>query len=148
MNREVGIGELAVDQFPALENDGFSKRSGLTVVAGDFAITTYKDGAIDATPVTIEEIGVTGNYKVSFTPPLKGTYVVEVLIIFNKDIWAGYFHTSVREQVDKIDKAMTVGPAACEDGSLLDRLANKDSNKTFNQATDSLEGLRNRIDAS
>jgi len=121
MNREVGIGELAVDQFPALENDGFSKRSGLTVVAGDFAITTYKDG---------------------------GTYVVEVLIIFNKDIWAGYFHTSVREQVDKIDKAMTVGPAACEDGSLLDRLANKDSNKTFNQATDSLEGLRNRIDAS
>jgi hypothetical protein len=48
-------------------------------------------------------------------------------------------------QVDKIDLAPTIGPAAVEDGSLLDRLANKDSNKTFNQGQDSLEAIRKKV---
>jgi len=49
-----------------------------------------------------------------------------------------------KAQTDKIDLAPTLGAAAVASGSLFDRLANKDVNKTYNQATDSLEGLKDR----
>jgi hypothetical protein len=49
------------------------------------------------------------------------------------------------DQVLKIDAEPTVAPSAAAPGSLLDRLCNKDASRTFDQATDSLEGLRDRI---
>jgi len=49
-----------------------------------------------------------------------------------------------KAQADKIDQAATIGPAAVTSGSLLDRIANKDSGKTYNQATDSLEAIKDR----
>ena len=52
---------------------------------------------------------------------------------------------AVKAQADKIDDAATTGPAAATTGSLLDRLANKDVSKTYNQATDSLEAVKDRI---
>lgn len=48
-------------------------------------------------------------------------------------------------QSEKIDSAATVGPGAVVTGSLFDRMANKDSNKTYNQSTDSLEAIKDRI---
>lgn len=51
----------------------------------------------------------------------------------------------VQDQVDKIDSAPTTGPAAVTSGSLMDRMMNKDSAKTYNQGTDSLEALRDRV---
>jgi len=53
--------------------------------------------------------------------------------------------TNASAQADKIDLAATVAPGAATTGSLLDRLANKDSSKTFDQSTDSLEATRDRI---
>lgn len=50
----------------------------------------------------------------------------------------------VQAQVDKIDLAPTLGPSSVESGSLVDRTMNKNANKTYNQATDSLEALRDR----
>lgn len=162
MNRIVETGEPVVDQFAAFEDDGFTKRSGLTVGGGDFAIAVYKDGAVDVSPVTIAEIAGLGDYKVAFTPSANGLYVIQVLIDFSKDIWAGFFDstdetngavltamltaiTSVQEQVDKIDRAPTLGPATVFSGSLMDRFMNKDVNKTYNQGTDALEALRDRM---
>jgi len=157
MNRDVPINELVIDQFPAFENDGYTKRSGLSVGSGDFTPQLYFNGALDATPVTIAEIGTLGDYKVSFTPTQAGYYELQVLIDFNKDIWAGGFYSGgenftgvltaialVQAQVDKIDLAPTLGPASVFSGSLMDRIMNKNVQKTYNQGTDSLEAQRDR----
>ena len=105
----------------------------------------FKDGAPDATPVTVTEIGVLGEYKVMFTPVSNGHYLLQILIDFSKEIWADSFHAgNLFAQANKIDLAPTIGPAAVADGSLMDRMMNKDSNKAYNQATDSLEALRDR----
>jgi len=149
MNRDVKTGQLVLDQFPALEDDGYTKRSGL-VVPTDLAITVYKDGVIDAMVVTITEIGTTGDYKISFTPITDGFYVVQVLIDFSKEIWAGYYNASgdfatIQQQVDKIDKSPTLVLSAVTTGSLMDRVCNSGLSKTYNQATDSLEAIRDNV---
>ncbi len=54
---------------------------------------------------------------------------------------------AVKAQVDKIDDAATTGPGAATTGSLLDRLANKDGSKTYNQSTDSLEAISDQLSA-
>lgn len=158
MNRSVATGELVTDQFPAFNLDGYTKRSGLTVGAGDLIPQMFLDGALNATPVTIVEVGTLGEYKVEFTPTVDGYYQLQVLINFNKDIWAGAFYASeenfsgvltavaaVQYQVDKIDRAPTLGPAAVFSGSLMDRTMNKNVNKTYNQGTDSLEAIRDKL---
>lgn len=156
MSRPVETGTPVQDNFSAFESDGYSKRSGLTLSGGDFAITVYRDGAPVSVPVTITEIGTTGEYTTEFTPSVDGFYSVQVLIDFNKDIWEGEYtagETSaslataiaeVKAQADKIDLAMTLGPATVVSGSLMDRMMNKSAGKTYNQATDSLEAIRDR----
>lgn len=156
MNRRVETGTLVIDQFPAFEDDGYTKRSGLT--AGDFTISVWRDGVVSAAVVTITEIGTSGEYKVTFTPLVNGFYEIQVLIDFSKDIWYGSFDATdetngailaalalIKQQVDKIDLAPTLGPAAVFSGSLMDRFMNKDVNKTYNQGTDSLEAIRDRM---
>jgi hypothetical protein len=68
------------------EDDGVSKRSGLTLLGGDFVVTVYKDCAINALPVTISEIGATGTYCLQYTPPTAGYWSVELRIVFSDDI--------------------------------------------------------------
>jgi len=53
--------------------------------------------------------------------------------------------STVAAQVEKIDQAATVAPSAAAPGSLLDRLANKSGARTYDQSTDSLEGIRDRV---
>ena len=151
--RTIGVGDTTVDHFPAFEDDGFTKRTGLG--AGDFAITVFRNAAELAMAVGIAEIGATGEYLVQFAPPLDGFYEVQILILFNKEIWAGEYVADspgqreliedIKGQIDKIDLAPTLGPAEVVDGSLMDRMMNKDPNKTYNQATDCLESIRERM---
>ncbi len=49
---------------------------------------------------------------------------------------------AIKTQTNKIDLVATALPELATSGSLLDRLANKDGSKTYSQATDSLEALR------
>ena len=146
--RTVSPGTLIIDQFPAFELDGYTKRSGLG--GTDFDITVFKDGVVDALTPTITEIGATGEYKLEYTPPDAARWEVQVLIDFNKQIWAsevvaGASLSAILAQVEKIDLAPTLGPAAVTSGSLMDRVMNKDSYKTYNQGTDSLEAQRDRV---
>jgi len=76
---------LVIDQFPAFELDGYTKRTGLS--GGDFDITVFKDSVVDPLAATIAEIGTTGEYKLEYTPPGSGRWEVQVLIDFNKHIW-------------------------------------------------------------
>jgi hypothetical protein len=151
MIREVETGTTVIDQFPAFEDDGFTKRSGLT--AGNFTPTVFRDGAVLALSVTISEIGTTGEYKVEFTPSVDGYYDVQVLIGFSKEIWFGTYQSVAelthdlsedsRDRTKRIDEeAITLPPA---DDSLVDHLTNKGAAKTYNSATDSLEALSDAL---
>jgi hypothetical protein len=156
MTREVERGTPVVDQFPAFEDDGFTKRSGLG--SGDFSSTVFVNGAVEALPVTISEIGSTGEYKTSFTPDTLGVYELQVAISFNRDIWHAQYASvdeltndvavAARAQVQKIDQAPTLTPALVVTGSLMDRILNKDGSKTFQQSMASLEAIRDALDES
>ena len=154
MTREAKIGDVIADHFSAFEDDGFTKRSGLA--GGSFTVTSYVDGVLaPLVLVTISEIGVTGEYKISFTPSALGFYSIQILIDFNKDIWEGEYQvvseltttvvTQIQLQADKIDLIPTLGPAAVTVGSLMDRMMNKNNNRTYNQGTDSLEAIKDRM---
>lgn len=157
MIREVEDNVEVVDQFPAFEGDGYTKRSGLLQGSGDFSVTAFKDAAEYAVSVTIEEIGTTGEYKVRWTPALSqlGLYHIQVLVDFSKEIWAGWYQVVdelsqdmlqvLRAQCDKIDLVPTLGPNAVTTGSLMDRMMNKDATKTYNQGTDSMQAQSDKI---
>ena len=49
------------------------------------------------------------------------------------------------DDIAKIDDFATTAPGVAATGSLLDRVANKDGSKTYNQLTDSMEATRDRI---
>jgi len=145
--RELKRNALAIDQFPALEADGWNKRTGLSQPA-DFTVTVWLDGTVNLLPVTITEIGTSGEYRFSFTPTSEGYLVVEILVDFSKALLRFAYQVvevTVNEQARKLDLAATVGPASMETGSLGDRLMNADSGKTFQQSRDSLQGIRRKI---
>jgi hypothetical protein len=87
MSRVVPVGDPVIDQFPVFDLDGWSKVSGRT----DFTATIWKDGVVQVIPVTIAEIGTSGEYKIEWTPTSFGYWRAEVLIGYNKERWGeGY----------------------------------------------------------
>lgn len=157
MIREVEDNVPVIDHFPAFELDGYTKRSGLIQGSGDFDITTFYDGTLVGLSVAVTEIGATGEYKVEWTPPFGqlGYYQIQVLIMFNKEIWYGTYDVvdeksvsiiaDIKAQADKIDLVPTLGPNQVTTGSLMDRMMNKDSTKTYNQGTDSMQSTADRL---
>ncbi len=95
MIREVeNDGSPVIDQFPVFDTDGYSKKSGLTLGAGDFVVTSWRDSVQVTVPLTISEIaGTPGEYKVTWTPPagVYGRYEIQVFIDYNKQIWHGEY---------------------------------------------------------
>jgi len=104
---------------------------------------------VDATnvPGLYEVIGGLDTSAI-FNPAASDTYVVSALQTPGTDAKLpapGELKVGqLADDVAKIDSVATVGPAAAASGSLLDRVANKDSGKTYNQATDSLEAIKDR----
>jgi hypothetical protein len=147
--RELERNAAAIDQFPALEADGWNKRTGL-VQPGGFTESVWLDGAVHALTVTITEIGTSGEYRVDFVPATNGFLVVEILIDFSKELIRRTYlvvDVTTNQQVRKLDLAATVGPGTAESGSLIDRVCNADAGKTYNQTRDSLQGLRRHLNA-
>lgn len=93
MAREVRVGVEVVDQFPAWEADGYTKRSGLT----SFDVRLWRDGAPSILPVTIAEIGASGEYAVRWTPDAAGVWLLEIGIPFNEDVWQGEYESLPNE---------------------------------------------------
>jgi len=119
MTREAEVSVPVLDQFPAFEEDGFSKRTGLN--PGDFTATVFRDSVVLALAVTITEIGVTGEYKTSFVPPTIGFYELQILVDFNKEIrFSDYIvvpeitNTVVIETRDKVFEIATSSDAIDE----------------------------------
>jgi len=95
MIREVeNNGSAVVDQFPVFEPDGYSKKTGLTLVGGDFVVSAWKDGYQTTIVPSIEEItGTPGEYRISWVPPFGvfGRYEIQVFISYNTQIWYGEY---------------------------------------------------------
>lgn len=81
---QASVGDTFIDQFSAFEDDGVAKRSGLQAV--DFTVTVWMNGAVKSTTTTITEIGTSGEYKISFTVDMAGTWKVEVRLNFSGEI--------------------------------------------------------------
>jgi len=153
MSRDVAVSTLVTGHFPVFENDGVSKHSGL--LSTDFTATVYHNSAPAVLAVSVSEIGTSGEYQYTFTPTLIGVYDVEIFIHYNNDIWheqlismTAELNTqlvAIKGQADKIDVAPTLGPATVVSGSLMDRTLNKSVAKSYNQGTDSLEAIRDRM---
>lgn len=112
MSLSVAYGAGVVDQFPAYETDGYTKRSGLTVGGGDLSVTVWHDGVEQSGyPVTITEDGTSGEYAVTYTPSDVGLWLVEVLIDFSKDVWAG--EHVVRRTFTKVDASLSDNATNC-----------------------------------
>lgn len=154
-NREVQVGSTVLDQFPAFEDDGYTKRSGLG--PGDFTTTAFVNGGVASLSTTIGEIGATGEYYLSFTAPVVGFYELQVLVNFSKQIWHAQYQAvaelthdlagQARDQADKIELT-PVAPSSAANGSLVDQMFNKDSGKTYSKATDSLEAISDSLSSS
>lgn len=153
MIREVERNIAVVDHLPVFETDGYTKKSGLA--AGNFTSEVFQEGALVAVPVTVTEIGVTGEYKATFTFSGHGMYEVQVRNDFNNEIWYGQYISvdeltvdlaeESRNQTVKIDQAVVDSPPV--EGSLYDQLANKDAGQTFDPASDSLEAISDSLAA-
>lgn len=125
MARQIVTGTPVVDHFSAFENDGYTKRSGLT--AGDFTVTAYQDATVVALTVTITEVGSTGEYEVAFTPATGGFYSIQALIAFNKEIWEGEYEVapdSIADEVipslDQLEADLTIVKALLHENAMLD----------------------------
>lgn len=68
------VNEEYTQVLPIYDFDGITKLTGLA--SSKFSGTFYKDGGVLGSPptLTIAEIGVTGDYKISFTPPSTGRW--------------------------------------------------------------------------
>lgn len=89
--RTVVPGEVVIDQFPVWDWDGHTKVSGHAV----FNISLWKNGAPSAQPVTVEEIGTSGEYRVTFTPDSEGVWACEVINTYNWDSWFGEYQAAL-----------------------------------------------------
>lgn len=98
MARQLPVNEPVVDQFPVYELDEWTKHSGL--VQADFDAVITLDGVEQAAhPLTIAEIGVSGEYAVTFTPTSVGGWMVDLRVPYNESEWY--------VQVDAVDETTT-----------------------------------------
>lgn len=89
MTREITVGTPVIDQFPIWEEDGYTKKSGETV----FQKRIWLDGVPQGNPITIAEIGTSGEYRAEFTPDAPGFWLLEVKIPYNEEVWFGQYET-------------------------------------------------------
>lgn len=153
MSRDVAVSTLVTGHFPVFDTDGFTRHPGQ--LSSDFTVTSYYNSAPVVLAITISEIGSSGEYQYSFTPALIGIYDIEIRSHYNNDIWHEQLSSmsaeintqllAIKSQADKIDIAATVIPGSVSTGSLTDRICNKSVAKTYDQTTDSLEAIRDRV---
>ena len=82
MSREIELGTPIVDTFPIFETDNVTRVSGQTV----FTVVVLVEGVPVSVPVTIVEIGTSGEYKVTFTPTSVGYWKVQVYSAYD-EVW-------------------------------------------------------------
>jgi cytochrome c556 len=123
--------------------------SGTGYADGDMLRITFKSISVVADANTHEIVGAGGAiFYSTIVDPMRGTDSAALASVATEgrlaELDAANLPTDVAAvlaQANKIDDAATTVPASATTGSLLDRLANKDANKTYAQLSDSLEGI-------
>ena len=79
------VGQAVHSEFALYEADGVTTRSG---AAGDVSVLVLKDGAVDASVVTISEVaGAPGQYVAELTPAASGKFTLVMRdTVFNRDL--------------------------------------------------------------
>jgi hypothetical protein len=142
--REVELGPVT-DQVEVVAPDNYTGVTGLA--PGGFGSTLWGNGVVSAATVAVTELAQ-GEYLVSFTPTAAGHWVLVLTVAsVPRRIRREYqvVEVGTNRQARKLDLEATVGPGGAATGSLLDRLANRDVTKTYSQARDSLQALRDRV---
>jgi hypothetical protein len=70
--------------FSVFAPDGYTKVSGQV---GACSSNLWEDGAVSAVPVTLSEIGVSGEYYAKFTVGVSDLYHVEVTCTYDDNLW-------------------------------------------------------------
>jgi hypothetical protein len=104
MSRPVETGIPVIDSFPVFEDDGYTTKSGL--LESDFEIKVFVDATLVSVPVSINEIGTTGNYRMEFTPWMDAIYQVQVLSSYNDDIWGSTYESGPVNISQALDTAL------------------------------------------
>lgn len=103
-------GQVIRAQFSAFEDDGVTKRSGLSVAGGDFSVGVWRNGVVDALPVAIAEIGSSGEYLVQLTPATEGHWVADVTVAFSQDVFrllaAVFASADTASILDRVDRVL------------------------------------------
>lgn len=81
MSRTIYAGETVTEVFAVYEPNGYTPHTGL--LNGNFTKGLWKDGAVDATAVTVAEIGSSGYYKATFTPATSGAWALAITNSYN-----------------------------------------------------------------
>lgn len=125
----------------------------------DFNDLTFKPSGwttLDATMVEIDATNAAGHYELpgGFNTGIiinsvpNDTYVTFASQTSGNDILPGPGEITVgfwADDIAKIDDVATTAPGSAITGSLLDRLANKDGNKSYDQDKDSLENISKQL---
>lgn len=120
MVRTAVPGEALIDHFSVFEDDGYTKRSGLT--DSDFAVSVWANAMPLGIATAVAEIAG-GEYQLGFVPTIAGIWKVEIHVLYNHEILA--MEVEVRDaDVDSINYELSL----IKDGGSGD----------FNPATDSL----------
>jgi hypothetical protein len=82
MSREIELGAVITDTFAIFDVDNITRVSGQTV----FTTVILREGVPVSIPVTIAEIGTSGEYKVTFTPTSTGYWKVQVYSAYD-EVW-------------------------------------------------------------
>lgn len=93
MGRTLPLGTEVQDQFPVWGTDGYTKVSGIT----SFEARLWWNGILAGQPVTIQEIGTSGEYRARFTPNAVGYWFLEIAVPYNNDIWAAAYDIEQRQ---------------------------------------------------
>jgi len=96
MSREIKLGDEVIDQFPIWMDDGYSKKSG----ESSFSVNLWHGGVPSAVPVTITEIGSSGEYRVRFTPDALGFWLLEVVPDYDHQPWQGEYDVDYGGETD------------------------------------------------
>jgi hypothetical protein len=100
MSRPVTVGEVVQDHFPLFDLDNpILKKSGET----GFTAYLWKDNVASGVPVTVAEIGASGEYGVSFTPDAEGVWSVQVLADYDQSWWGEEYVAATGGTQDIVD---------------------------------------------
>lgn len=82
--RQAVVNEPFIDHVSVFEDDGYTKISGLS--DPDFTFTVWVEGVEAPIPITVAEIGFSGEYLIGVVPTVEGFWKIQTFVNSNNEI--------------------------------------------------------------